>query len=330
LKIFPLDIRTESTLRSFIAGSLFNPYAIYKVSDDRFFDYFFSELSDGISKGDLVLVAKEDNELVGLISLTRSEWDSKHFGIKISKINQLVATGDYLKSLHIKRRLISSLIEMCNKELLLHVSARVNKEDLSSIHALESKYFRLMDILVTYFLDYRKHPLIHNENRYNIRKFVKSDVPILEQLALDCFHNSAVVTDRFHADPTLPKVKSGELYSKWVFNSCNDPFSEVLVAEIDGKPIGFNVCSINPTLSNLIGLRVGTLALTAVNSSARNKLVATSLLNASIAWFADKVDVIETGGQASNYAIQRTWNTVGMKITRVQCTFHWSILTENI
>lgn len=115
-----------------------------------------------------------------------------------------------------------------------------------------------------------------------------------------------------------------------MFNSCNDPFSVVLIAEIDGKPIGFNVCSINPTLSNLIGLRVGTMTLTAVDSSTRNKRVATSLLNASLAWFADKVDVIETGGQVSNYAIQRTWNTIGLKITRVQCTFHWSVLTENI
>jgi len=330
LKILQLDIKAERNLSSFLTTYIINPFAIYGVSNALFVNYVLSEIYDADSNGGFVLVAKEDDKVVGLISLKRSEWDSKHFGIEISKIDQLVAAGDYLKSLHIKRRLISSLIARCNKELLLHVSARVNKEDLSSIHALESKYFRLMDILVTYFLDFRKHPLIHNENHHNIRKFVNSDVPILGQLALDCFHDAAVVTDRFHADPTLPKAKSGQLYSKWVFNSCNDPFSEVLVAEIDGKPIGFNVCNINPTLSNLIGLRVGTLALTAVNSSARNKLVATSLLNASIAWFADKVDVIETGGQASNYAIQRTWNTVGLKITRVQCTFHWSVLTENI
>ncbi len=317
-------------MSSFLTTYIVNPFAIYGVSNDVFVNYVLSELSDAVSNGGFVLVAKEDDRVVGLISLKRSDWDSKHFGIEISKIDQLVAAGDYLKSLHIKRRLISSPLAVCNKELLLHVSARVNKEDLSSIfHALESKYFRLMDILVTYSLDFRKQPLIHSENQYNIRKFIPSEVPKLEQLG-DCFHDTAIVTDRFHADPTLPKVKSGQLYSKWVFNSCNDPFSEVLVAVIDGKPIGFNVCSINPTLSNLIGLRVGTMTLTAVDSSVENKLVATSLLNASLEWFADKVEVIETGGQVSNYAIQRTWKTIGLKITRSQCTFHWSELTENI
>ena len=94
--------------------------------------------------------------------------------------------------------------------------------------------------------------------------------------------------------------------------------------------MAFNICNINDSLSDPIGLRVGTMALTAVDSSARNKLVALSLLNASLAWFADKVDVVETGGQVSNFAIQRAWNAVGLKITRSQCTFHWSVLTESL
>ena len=111
---------------------------------------------------------------------------------------------------------------------------------------------------------------------------------------------------------------------------CNDPLSEILVAEIEGKPVGFNICKIDNSLSDIIGLRVGTMALTAVDSSARNKLVATSLLNASMSWFTDKVDVIETGGQVSNFAIQRAWNAVGLKIVRSQCTFRWSVLTESL
>jgi hypothetical protein len=330
LKILPLDTKAESTLSSFLAVSLFNPFAIYGVSKDIFVNYVLSDISDVLSKGGFVLVAKEDNEVVGLISLRRSEWDSKHFAIEISKIDHLIAAGDYLQSTNIKCRLIYSLLAMCCKELLLHVSARVNKEELSSIHALESKYFRLMDILVTYSIDLRKHPRIHIENQYNIRKSRPGEVLELERMAIECFEDTSHVTDRFHADPTLPKEKSSKLYAKWLASSFNDPFSEVLVAEIDGKPVGFNVCSINPSLSKISGLRVGTMTLTAVDSSARNKLVATSLLNVSLAWFADKVDVIETGGQVSNYAIQRAWNAIGLKIIRTQCTFHWSVLTESI
>jgi hypothetical protein len=128
----------------------------------------------------------------------------------------------------------------------------------------------------------------------------------------------------------LPKRRSSELYAKWLVNSASDPLSEVLVAEKDGEPVGFNVCTVSHPLSDVIGLRVGTMALTAVDPSERKKLVATSLLAASIDWFANKVDIVETGGQVSNYAIQRAWGDVGLKIIRSQCTFHWSVLTESL
>ena len=140
MEILLLDAKTESLLDSFLAVSLFNPFEIYGVNRDTFVKYSHSEICDSISKGGYVLVAKNDNQLVGLISLERSEWDSKHFGIQISKIKHLLSVGNYLEPTNIKRRLISSLLAMC-KELLLHVSVRVNKEDLSSIHALESKRF---------------------------------------------------------------------------------------------------------------------------------------------------------------------------------------------
>ena len=118
--------------------------------------------------------------------------------------------------------------------------------------------------------------------RLAIRRFRPDEVSELEQMALECFEDTAVATDHFHADPVLPKVKSSELYAKWLVNSCTDSSSEVLIAEISGKPVGFNVCNINNSLADQIGLRLGTMVLTAVEPSARNKFVGTSLLNASI------------------------------------------------
>ena len=325
-----IEKKLEIDLEAFLAATLFNPYKIYGVSQDLYVKSVISELSLSISNGGFVLVAKEGTEIVGLVSLKRSEWDSKHFAIEISKVDHLLSSGNYLESTNIKQRLITDLLAWCSKHLLLHVSARVNKEDLSSIHALESKYFRLMDILVTYSIDFRKHPKIDTENQYQIRKARPEDSSILEKMALDCFEYTALATDRFHADPTLPKPKSSELYAKWLLNSFSDPYSEVFVAELSGKPVGFNICNINRSLADIIGLRVGTMALIAVDFSARNKSVAKSLLNASLLWFADKVDVVETGGQVSNFAIQRAWNSVGLRATRSQCTFHWSVLTESL
>jgi hypothetical protein len=173
LEIFSIDTATENNLGSFLADFLPNPLTIYGVSNELFIKHALSELSDCISTGGFILVAKEEGKVVGLIALKRSEWDTKHFDIEISKIDQLLASGNYSESTNIKQRLVSSLLAKCSKELLLHVSARVNKEDLSSIHALESKNFRLMDILVTYSVDLRKHPRTKINNQYCIRAIRK-------------------------------------------------------------------------------------------------------------------------------------------------------------
>lgn len=329
MEILPLDAKMGPVLDAFIANSLFNPFEIYGVNQDVFVKHTRLEFLSLISKGGFVLVAKNNDKLVGLISLLRSEWDSKHFEIPISKIVHLIAIGNYFEQTNIKRKLISSLLVKCSKDLLLHVSARVNKEDLSSIHALESGNFNLMDVLVTYSMDLRKTRLVSLKDGYNIRKFRPDEVPRLVAIAFKSFEKT-VATDRFHADPTLSKEKSSDLYAKWIENSCNDPYSEVLVAEIDGETVGFNICKINPSLIDSLGLRLGTMTLTAVDSFYRRKRIAISLLNASLSWFSGQVDVVETGGQVSNYTIQRAWNAVGLKITRSQCTFHWSVLTEQI
>ena len=223
MEILPLDIKSERNLPSFLANSLDNPFATYGVQKDLYIKYVLSDLSDTVSKGGFILAAKENNDVIGLVSLKRSDWDSQHFAIAISKIDQLLSTGNYLESTNIKRRLIAGLLAKCSKDLLLHVSIRVNKEELSSIHALESKFFRLMDILVTYSIDLRKHKIINSPNPYDIRKFRPDEIPKLAQMAFECFENTALATDRFHADSLFPKAKSSEVYSKWLINSVMTP-----------------------------------------------------------------------------------------------------------
>lgn len=324
-----LELRSVDELKPFIAKCDFLPFGGYVVGKDSIASYIVQELSDIISRGGSCLVAEEQGEIVGLISSERSDWDSSHFGVEISKIVHLLATGDYFGSFAIKQKLVSQLTAKSCKNLLLHISARVLKEDLASIHALESKCFRLMDVLVTYVFNMQKQKRTDLETGYRIRQFSHDEIHELSEITLECFGNHIKVTDHFHADPTLPREKSDLLYVKWLIDSCFDPDSVVLVAEKDGKPVGFNVCRINKPLNERLGIRLGTIALTAVKPSERRKFVATSMLNASLAWFADKVDFVETGGQVSNFAVQSLWTKLGFNMMRSQCTFHWSVFPDS-
>ena len=320
------DVSSDSVLqlRPFVEKFEHLPFREYGVRNDQSANLVLDEISDAISTGGFCLVAKEKDDVVGLISLEKLDWDTNLFGFPVAKINQLFTAKEYGESFEVKKELISSLVKRCFRNLLLHVSVRVSKEDLTSIHALESKSFRLMDVLVTYSFDFRKQSINDLVIPNQIRQYKLDELAILSEIAQECFGESNVATDRFHADSTLPRERSDLLYVKWLLNSSQDPDSEILVAEIKGKPVGFNICSIGKKTAEKLGFRLGKIALTAVKPSERGRLIATSLLRASLMWFTDKVDIVETGGQVSNYAIQRAWTRVGFKITRSQCTLHWS------
>lgn len=329
VKICDLETQSLGELKPLIAKCAYIPFKEYGLEEHLGVNYVIEKLSDVLSQGGFILVAKEQGETVGLISLKRLEWDSRHFGTEISKVTHLLALGDYFKSVNIKKELISNLLARCYSNLLLHINARIDKEDLSSAHALELNSFRLMDVLVTYSFDFRKQTRVDMKTQYRIRRYRQNEIYELAEIARACFRDNPVVTDRFHADPTLPKEKSGEVYVKWLMDSFQNQCSQVLVAELDGTPVGFNLCAINKLVASKLPLRLGTIDLTAVKPSERGKLIATSLLNASLDWFTNKVDIVESGGQVSNYAIQRAWSKVGFKPVRSQCTFHWSVLPDS-
>lgn len=324
LDVYEVPLAGVIELKPFIEGFDYLPFREYEVRADLSANLVLSEISIILSRGGFCLAAREQNEVVGLISIEKLNWDTEHFGFPIAKISHLLSRGDYQASFEVKKKLISAALKKCYLNLLLHLSARVNKEDLASIHALESSSFLLMDVLVTYFFDFRKQSIGKPLGAFHVRPYKPSEILRLSEIAQICFGDENVATDRFHADPTLPRSKSDLLYVKWLVASAQEPSSEILVVEWDGKPVGFNICKIGKSVNDQLGLRIGVIELTAVHPSMRGKQVATSLLEASLAWFSGKVDLVETGGQASNYAIQRAWVRTGFKVVRSQCTYHWS------
>jgi ribosomal protein S18 acetylase RimI-like enzyme len=329
-KIYPLEGDMLERLKPLIMSYQFKPYREHQIEDHLLESYVIDEIDSLLSHRDnFAFVAEERGTLVGLVSVERLDWDTKHFGIEMARIPHLIASDGYSKAYELKCKLISHVLAKCCQEKISHLSARVSKEDLTSIHALESKCFRLMDVIVTGSLDLRKREIAQIENQWHVREFRSNDVPKLVDIAIESFKENPVTKQHFNADPYLPKEKSEDLYVQWLINSCKGLADTVLVAEMNGTPVGFSACKVQTSLNEKIGVRFGVVFLTAVTPSARGKGIHASLLNAALHWFSDKVDIVETGAEISNYAVQRAWNRLGFKIVRSQCTFHWSPQMES-
>jgi ribosomal protein S18 acetylase RimI-like enzyme len=308
-----------------IASYQFNPYRQYQIDRSILESYVIDEIVNLLSNRDnFALAAEERGALVGLISVEKLGWDTKYFGMQMARMPHLIVSNGYPQAFELKCELITRILSECHKENIRHISARVAKEDTSSIHALESKGFRLMDVIITGSVDLRNREITQTENRWPVREFNSNDIPKLVDIAIKSFGEQPIAKHRFHADPFLPQEKSNYLYVQWLLSSCKGLADTVLVAEMNETPVGFIACKVERQLSEKIGIRLGVVFLTAVTPSARQKGVYPSMLNAALNWFSGKVDIVETGAEVSNYAVQRGWNKLGFKVVRSQCTFHWS------
>lgn len=325
IKVCSLERGMLERLRPLVANYRFKPYTEYRIEERLLASYVMDEISDMLShEENFAFIAEERGKPVGLVSVERLDWDRKHFSIEMARIHYLVANGGYSKAFGLKCELIAHVLAECRRERISHLAARVYKEDLVSIHALEGKCFRLMDVIVTDFFDLRKKEVVHTANQWHVREFRPNDVRKLRKIAIDSFVKEPVAKQRFHADPYLPREKSDDLYVQWLIESCKGTSDTVLVAEMSGIPVGFSVCKVQMSPSKKLGVRFGTVVLTGVAPSARGRGVHASLLSAALRWFTDKVDIVEVGAEISNYAVQKAWNRLGFKIIRSQCTFHWS------
>ncbi|MBU4467246.1 MAG: hypothetical protein KKC39_00670, partial [Candidatus Omnitrophica bacterium] len=155
----------------------FNPYRNYRIlNKESQGGYFLKEISDSLDQGDHVIIAKNKKRIIGLISVAKLLWDTAHFGIKMAKINYLIAEGSYQESRMVKKELLSFAIRQCKTEGIEHLSCKVDTSDYSSAHCLEEKYFKLMDTILTYIILIKSYNLPNLKELYKVRGYNKRDL----------------------------------------------------------------------------------------------------------------------------------------------------------
>lgn len=244
--------------------------------------------------------------------LVLSEYDTKHFGKKIARLNPCPI--EFIPSLFTKAK--NDGIEM--------VIARCKTSDMATVHKLESVGSKLMDTIVTYHLglDESFKPL--SNNNIKIRDFMESDTDSVIEIAELAFTN---YIGHFHNDPKLDGFLCDKLYKKWAKNSYyEENFADKLfVAEFELNGVtslaGFHSFKIEQE-TNCRGV------LTATHPSFQGKGIYRALLLNSLIWATDLgLKNMYIGTQVNNLKIQKIWTSFGFTISDSYYTFHnW--LTE--
>jgi hypothetical protein len=284
-----------------LPSSSLNTYLLRKLLN-------FSENSQNY-----ILLCEDKNEIKGLIGFTFLEWDSKIFGIKMGKIEYLIATGDYHYCFKIKNRLLKETLNICRERKIKHLSCRIDAEDISGIHALENNNFVLMDTLVTFTFNRHKHKIPNIKTIYPVRKCKSEDLPILIEIAKNAFSN-----DRFHLDPYLSNEKANILFGEWIKNSFGkDP---IFVATRNNIPVGFLTYKLYKDLAQITNFKIMGRGLMAVERSAKGAIV--SLMKATFEDVYKNYDCVEYDTRLTNREVIKLCKKFSLELVKIRYTFH--------
>lgn len=205
------------------------------------------------------------------IVVEKLPWDSEHFGFAVGR---LVARRLDLQG---ARR----AIELATEARLRCLYFLADAQDPTTAHAATQHDFRLVDLRIELERRSQPPPAASSADR-SIRPWREDDVASLRGLARRSHGDS-----RFYFDPGFSTEDCDRLYDRWIGAACRGRADEVLVAELDGDPVGYLAGQVMEA-GKVGGGSVGDIDLIAVDQNARGRGLGSGLVAAWLDWLASR------------------------------------------
>jgi dTDP-4-amino-4,6-dideoxy-D-galactose acyltransferase len=242
------------------------------------------------------------------------EWDTAFFGFRVARVR-----GDVLTRERVRQ--IDAWCRQAGVRCLYFLS---RADDANTTRLAEDNNFRLVDIRMTF--RYRAPDAIrgtkgHAKCAAVVRHARLEDIYPLQSIARESYHDT-----RFYFDAEFPRQLCELLYETWIKLSYEGYADEVLVAELDGVPVGYISCHLDEES------RIGKIGLVGVSSQARGQGVGQALVFSALEWFSTQgaqEALVVTQGR--NCAAQRLYQRCGFLAQKVQLWYHkwFTLFCEN-
>lgn len=238
-------------------------------------------------------------------SLEESSFDTEILERKTAKLVILREQKNSSQNIELAK----TIIEDFKKRKLEYVTTRIKASDFSTIHALESQGFRLVDGYLILEAN------VGNEkSSENIREGTLKDLESLQGIAGSSFSQT-----RFYNDPQIKKYQADKIYSEWIKNSVLKKNADLVLVWTENS----RICGFTTIRKN------GNIVLIAVSREKQGRGIGKLLVKAALKKFSEwgvKTSSIET--QMTNISALRTYMSCGYKITASYLTFRWSLYED--
>jgi len=320
LTVRPLQPKDESALHALLARHPYHDYRAFPRmpvdAGHRLLLTYFAQGNERLAAGGVWV----GETIVAAGLLEHLEWDSKHFGLAMGRFGPLV-TDPRDTTPGTMEALVDWLLERARAAGLEHLAVKVDSAELGVLQALETRGFRLVDCLVTYFYDGHRDPLPPMKQLGAIRDYEPSDLDAVLAIAERMLGEYG---GRFAFDPWLPREAVRRFYVEWTRNACAGHMANrLLVGERHGRVVGFLGYGMQSRPLQSLGVRIAGHGISAVLPEGTG-LYPALLTKAIVVDRFVTYDMAEFDTSVQNVLPQRIFQRMGFHLARTKYTLHWS------
>lgn len=297
-----------------------------------------------VRAGDPLIACRRAGKLAAIGALRRQKFDSEIYGLGMAELRHVVADGPYAEARAAVERLVDEAWRIAAGAGIEHLACCIGVDDVAARHALEARGFLLMDTKVEYAWT---PSLVTSDKRAfgyvvraaaepseaaeamrlvtlgsTIRPFEPADLAALQSVAAQAFTERTLT--RYTVDPSLPTAKTAQLYATWVENAALGRFGDLLlVAEVEARPVGFQMLRVERDLGELVGGTIGAMGIGAIEPGSDAQGAFPALLTEILGWArAQGLRWVRGGVLVNNLRMHRSCVMTGAAVAACQHTFH--------
>ena len=286
--------------------------------------YWLDEIAQDLAdESSLALVSRRSGDIDGLALCIDSPWDTQVVKRRIAIVKHLAHANNAPNS----KALDDLLTEMTVRAARSGVeclTCRVQARDSAAVRALERQGFLLMDTLLDLVFDSSRTPLgnirlPNRPERLRTRLATPEDPPEILAVAHEAFAN---YFGRYHSDRKMPPGTGVKVYDQWVCSGFEGWADWTVVAEIDGKIVGYSMWKNASALETKHCVDITHCNFGAIHPNYSGRGIYTALKLEGMRIAERLAKHIDLATHIANYPVHRGTAKLGWRIAGARHSFH--------
>ena len=324
--IAPLDLAAIHDLRKALPRFTRVPLAhLHHLNSDQRQAFWLDEITQSLgNESSIAFVSNVSETINGFIVYNDSPWDSEITGRRIGTVEHIaVAAGDN-SGTEILQELLDELTRSLTDRETQCLVCKVHSNEVPAIHALEQRGFLLMDSLLDFVFDFSRTPIEEinpprRDKQLKIRRATSADLSALMAINEKAFTG---YFGRYHADPQMPPGTATKIYAQWVRSAFQGWADWILVAEVDGRIVGYGLWRKPLEIEAKNSLAVAHYDLAAIDPEFLGRGLWTALMFDGMGIARNYAQYLVGPVHVCNYPVQHTLQKLGWRISGARHSFH--------